>query len=320
MPRIAHLRFWPPAGFAVLLLASAFSLSAQHSTQPQAQGPIAIVPLDNSTGPDAARVTGALEVAEGKAVIVASGTIAAGRRTVPILLPRRGTLRVCASTTVKLAADASVPAGDTPGLLMALDRGAVEASFATGRNADILLTPDFRILVAGPGAAELRVRLGAHGDTCVDNGSGSPARADAPYVLVTSVFDGANYRVQPGQRVMFQHGSVHEVVDREKEPCGCPPPAGKGNDFPLAQSEGLEPTPKPTASLPDNNGATDLGDARLSVNGADRTVEAVAAPGGGLDKSSAATSATASAEPQPKKKSGFFAGIGLFFRRLFGAE
>jgi hypothetical protein len=75
-------------------------------------------------------------------------------------LPYRGTLRVCASTTVKLAADSSVPAGETPGLMIAMERGAIEASFATGRNSDVLLTPDFRILIGSPGAAEVKVRLG----------------------------------------------------------------------------------------------------------------------------------------------------------------
>jgi len=85
------------------------------------------------------------------------------------------------------------------------------------------------------------VRLGQHGDTCVDNAGTSGV--NAPYVLVSSVFEGGAYRVQPGQRVMFQHGSLQEVVDQEKEPCGCPPAAAKGNEFPLAQSEGLAPLP-----------------------------------------------------------------------------
>jgi hypothetical protein len=161
---------------------------------------------------------------QGKAVIAASGTVTSGSQTTEVVLPHRGVLRVCASTTVKLAADSSVPAGETPGLMMAMDHGAVEASFATGRNSDILLTPDFRILIGGPGAAEVKVRLGQHGDTCVDN-AGPPV--NAPYVLVSSVFDGGDYRVQPGQRVMFQHGSLREVVDNEKEPCGCPPPLPK---------------------------------------------------------------------------------------------
>ena len=165
-------------------------------------------------------VTGALQVANGRAMIATNGAITSGANTTEVTLPRRGVLRVCASTTVKLAADASVPQGEVPGLMMVIDHGAIEASFATGRNSDVLLTPDFRILIGGPGAADVKVRLGQHGDTCVDN-----AGVNAPYVLVTSVFDGGIYRVQPGQRVMFQHGSVLAVVDQEKEPCGCPAPA-----------------------------------------------------------------------------------------------
>jgi hypothetical protein len=170
-----------------------------------------------------------------------------------------------------------------------MDHGAVEASFTTGHNADILLTPDFRILIGGPGAAEVKVRLGQHGDTCVDN-----AGVDAPYVLVSSVFDGGAYRVQPGQRVMFQNGSLHEVVDQEKEPCGCPPPLKPGsNEFPLAQSEGLAPL-----SHADGGAAAPSGPPMV-YNEADH-------------------------EPQPPKKpniiSRIFSRIRNFFRRIFGAE
>ncbi len=131
--------------------------------------PIAIVPL-NSKNPDAAaKVTGALEVRVARQSLRPAATVTSGTETTEVLLPHRGVLRVCASTTVKLAADASVPAGETPGLMMAMDHGALEMSFATSHNADILLTPDFRILVGAPGAAEVKVRLGKNGDTCVDN-------------------------------------------------------------------------------------------------------------------------------------------------------
>jgi len=286
-----------------------------------ASSPIAIVPLDSKNPDQAANVTGALEVSQGKAIIAASGTVTSGSRTTEVVLPHRGVLRVCASTTVKLAADTSVPSGDTPGLLMALDHGALEMSFATsiaaGRNSDILMTPDFRILIAGPGAAEVKVRLGQHGDTCVDNSG-----ANAPYVLVTGVFDSGNYRVQPGQRVMFEHGSLHEVVDQEKEPCGCPPAANGGNEFPLAQSEGLAPTPKPAPAVV-NQGAVNPGSAPaqavepLVYKSADHTPPASAE----TPPASANPPATAPApQPAPKKKSGFFGSIGHFFRRIFGAE
>ncbi len=101
--------------------------------------------------------------------------------------------------------------------MIALDRGAVEASYETGKYSDVLLTPDLRILISGPGAADLKIRVNEKGDTCVDNHG-----ANAPYVTVTSQFEGGVYRVQPNQRVMFEHGSLQQVVDNESEPCGCP--------------------------------------------------------------------------------------------------
>jgi hypothetical protein len=95
------------------------------------------------------------------------------------------------------------------------------------------MTPDFQDIDWRAGGGGGEGAAGQGGDTCVDN-----AGVNAPYVLVSSVFDGGAYRVQPGQRVMFQHGSLHEVVDQEKEPCGCPPDAPKGNEFPLAAERG----------------------------------------------------------------------------------
>jgi len=307
---ISHITL---TGFLCLIApVAAPLLRAQSPTdQPPAVsgGPIAIVSLDNKNPDTAASVTGALQVSAGKAIIAASGTVTSGSQTTEVILPHRGVLRVCASTTVKLAADSSVPAGETPGLMMAFDHGAVEASFATGRNSDILLTPEFRILIGGPGSAEVKVRLGQHGDTCVDN-----AGINAPYVLVTSVFEGGDYHVQPGQRVMFQHGSVHQVVDAEKEPCGCPPPPNPGtNEFPLAQSAGLAPLPKPAPGVPMNNSAPPPVVEPLIYKSADHAAQPAA-------EASPTTTAPQAAKPAPKKKQSRFGGLGRFFRRLFGAE
>jgi hypothetical protein len=298
-------------------LAAASILCAQDAPAPAASptqaAPIAIIALDSKNPDKGAKVTGALEVSEGKAIIVASGAVTAGTETTQVILPHRGVLRVCASTTIKLAVDSSVPVGETPGLMMAMDHGAVEASFATGRNSDILLTPDFRILIGGPGEAEVSVRLGRQGDTCVDNAGGN-----APYVLVSSVFDGGAYRVQPGQRVMFQHGSLHEVVDQEKEPCGCPPAAPKGNEFPLAQSEGLAPLSETTPSPAEQNGAPVQTTETLAYNGADHTPQ----PGATAEVPTAATAdqSVKPVTPPAKKKTGFFSRVGQFFRNIFGAD
>jgi hypothetical protein len=293
--------------------------SAQAPASPAAQapagdsGPIAIVPLNNRNPDALARVTGSLEVGNGKAIIAASGSVTSGIETTQVTLPRRGVLRVCASTTVKLASDSSVPAGESPGLLMAMDHGAVEMSFADVHNSDILMTPDFRILIGGPGAAEVKVRLGTQGDTCVDN-----AGVNTPYVLVSSVFDGGAYRVQPGQRVMFQHGSLQAVVDQEKEPCGCPPPVpGQNNDFPLAQSEGLAPLPAPAASASGARGTPAQTSTTLTYNSAEHTPQTAEPAKTDAPAAAAPAPNPQATPPTPKKKHSAFV---RFFRRLFGAE
>ena len=220
-------------------------------------------------------VSGSLAVANGKASIGNDGTIRAGDATAHVQLARGGELRLCASTEIHLSRDSSLnttdPAADSA-LMIALDRGAIEASYKPGKYSDVLLTPDLRILISGPGQADLRVRTNQKGDTCIDNRG-----TNAPYVTVTSQFEGGLYRVQPNQRVQFEHGSLNQVVDNEPEPCGCPaapPPVSLAGAapgilpnantaalakpaqsvggpsstpadtaFPLAESEGLKPPP-----------------------------------------------------------------------------
>jgi hypothetical protein len=310
----------------ILLAMLASSLASSGLLMAQ-NAPIAIVPVEG------VNLTGAINIADGKAMIGASGTVTAGEHPATITLPQRGNLRICATTKVGLTADSSVagsatagsssassaglnPVGspasaEAPGLMMALDRGAVEANFATGKNSDVILTPDFRIVISGPGMAHVQVRLGPKGDTCVDNHG-----ADAPYVSVSSIFEGGVYRVQADQRVMFQHGSLREVVDREKEPCGCPleqPASPKPNEFPLAQSEGLAPLPTPPPNAAPPGVVAGQVTAQLSYDGS-RPGEA---------KARADVPAPTSPSPAPKPQAlqtrpGFFGRIGHFFRKIFG--
>ena len=285
--------------------------------------PIAIVPVEG------VKLTGALDIANGKAMIGASGTVTAGERAAEITLPQRGNLRICPTTKVSLTSDASVAAppgsaiqpasavpaptpavlpASAPGLMMALDRGALEANFATGKNSDVILTPDFRIVISGPGTAHVRVRLGVKGDTCVDNHG-----EEAPYVSVSSIFEGGVYRVQADQRVMFQHGSLREVVDREKESCGCPPEepvSAKGNDFPLAQSEGLAPLPTPPPNAAPPGVVAGQVTAQLAYDGS--------RPGEVKAKVEPIQPAKPTPAPKPAAKPGFFGRVGRFFRKIFG--
>jgi hypothetical protein len=214
------------------------------------------------------QVSGDVRVANGDMQLGNGSTITAGSETVPIRLNRGGELKLCATTSVHLSRDRSIQAADASGLMLGLDRGAIEAHYTTSKYSDVLLTPDLRILISGPGEADLAIRVSQQGDTCIDNRG-----PNAPYITVTSQLEGGLYRVQPGQHVSFQHGSLREVVDTEHEPCGCPAPvsvadagtsapvgAAPGHPvggpsstpadtaFPLAVSEGLTKAPLPSTT------------------------------------------------------------------------
>jgi hypothetical protein len=212
------------------------------------------------------QVSGAVDISHGEMLLGNGSEITAGNQAVKITLQRGGSLRLCSTSSVHLSKDRSVDDPASSALMMALDRGAIEASYDVGKYSDVLLTPDLRILISGPGQASLSIRVNTRGDTCVDNHG-----ADAPYITVTSQLEGGAYRVLPDQRVNFEHGSLREVVDHEPEPCGCPTapvsvastgttstnPAAPGRPvggpsstpadtaFPIAESEGLAAPPAP---------------------------------------------------------------------------
>lgn len=215
------------------------------------------------------QVSGAVDISHGETILGNGSKITAGNQAVKITLQRGGLLQLCSTSSVHLAKDRSIDDPGSSALMMALDRGAIEANYVVGKYSDVLLTPDLRILISGPGQAQLSIRVNIKGDTCIDNHG-----ADAPYVTVSSQLEGGAYRVLPDQRVSFQHGSLREVVDHEPEPCGCPAVpvtsvASSGNSsttpappgrpvggpsstpadtaFPIAESEGLAAPPQPSS-------------------------------------------------------------------------
>jgi hypothetical protein len=114
---------------------------------------------------------------------------------------------------------------------------------------------------------------------------------------------------------MFEHGSLHEVVDNEKEPCGCPPAAHPGtNEFPLAQSAGLAPLAKPAQSAVHPGGTTTVPIEPLVYKSPEQAPSPASTP------AAQPTAGTAASSAPVKKKPGFFGSIGKFFRRIFGAE
>jgi len=317
--------------FALSLVACCLAVASSAQQTPPPVAPIAYVPTEGVT------VSGSLEVANGNAVIGNNGAITAGDKTATVTLARGGALRLCSTTTVHLSSDRSITNVQSSALMIALDRGALETSYTTGKYSDVLMTPDFRILISGPGEADLKIRVSPRGDTCLDNHG-----ANAPYVTVTSLLEGGLYRVQPNQRVLFEHGDLKEVVDNEAEPCGCPPtpmvsladagttsnhPAATGKpvggpsstpvdtDFPIAQSEGLAPA-APPATTP----VVPAGQAHAQVT-VPLVYKSDEPPPPPPAEEAAKPAATVAAAPPPaptQKPAGFFHKIGHFFSKIFG--
>ena len=298
------------------------------------------------------QVSGAVDISHGETLLGNGSEITAGNQAVKITLQRGGSLRLCSTSSVHLSKDRSVDDPASSALMMALDRGAIEANYVVGKYSDVLLTPDLRILISGPGQADLSIRVNTKGDTCVDNHG-----ADAPYVTVTSQLEGGAYRVMPDQRVNFQHGSLSEVVDHEPEPCGCPTmpvtsvastgntgaaPAKPGQPvggpsstpadtaFPIAESEGLAPPPTPRSAPVVPAGETHAQvTVPLTYNGESPAPAPPPSPPPATPPPAPVAPAPqstppleiASAPPPPNQsanQSGVFHRIGRFFSRIFG--
>ena len=267
------------------------------------------------------QVSGAVNISHGETLLGNGSEIKAGEQAVKIALERGGSLRLCSTSSVHLSKDRSVADAESSALMMALDRGAIEVNYTVGKYSDVLMTPDLRILISGPGQADLRIRVNPRGDTCVDNHG-----AEAPYVTVSSQLEGGAYRVMPDQRVTFENGSLREVVDHEPEPCGCPtvpvlsvasagstgstaaspgkPVGGPSSTpadtaFPIAESEGLAPPPASrTPVVPAGETHAQM-TVPLSYSGEAPPAPAASTPAGSTPTAGPASAATAPAAPVP---------------------
>jgi len=270
-----------------------------------------------------AEITGASDVLDGQAVLTGSASVTARDHTAPITLGRGGTVRVCQTSALRVtesrSADISAP------LLFSLDHGALEIQMAATLN-DSIMTPDLRFTVGRAGSLDLRLRVARNGDTCVENRG-----SFAPTLDISDPFGDAIYQVAAGQHVLFEHGSVHEVVDHERSPCGCPDEKGMSmadallasgganattaaqHPFPAAVSEGLAPAPEVSQAAPGSVHAqvTDS----LSYNAAANAPAASVAAPATAKTADASTLVQPAAKPPAKD---LVHVVGRFFKRLFG--
>jgi len=156
----------------------------------------------------------------GTGMSVASGAqLSAGKSVATLRLERGGEVRICPNGSITVSAPQNNARPNNQELMLAMDGGSVELDYPINDLADTFITPDFRLMLAGPGVFHFALGVNSQGDTCI-----KPLRGNSAGIIVSEMLSNSVYQVRPEEAVLFVGGKLSG-----REPlvgaCGCPKPA-----------------------------------------------------------------------------------------------
>ena len=156
-------------------------------------------------------------------------------------------------------------------LMLGMSMGALEAHYKLEASADSVLTPDFRMLFAGPGEFDFAISADSHGDTCVRALPGNTAS-----VIVSELLGDGTYQVKSTEQVVFRSGSLNSADTTVPEGCGCPAPS-----IPMLRAEAPSAPVIPEENLPSSVHLAQPGDEKSSPT----NIQSAGAPNGSAPSS-----------------------------------
>ena len=185
--------------------------------------------------------------------VYSGSELAAGIAPAMLRLVRGGQVRICPHSGLNVTAS-------NQGLMLATGAGTLEIDYQLVQGAaDVVITPDFNLALAGPGTFHFALGISKKGDTCV-----KPLPGNTSEITFSELLGNGVFKTQANQALVFKGGKLDTRAELTSD-CGCPqappvmladaqpgqvPPSSKDQPAPKPAEHVAVATNEPTSPLP----------------------------------------------------------------------